>query len=59
MRAPPPGDEAARLAFPALLLQERRHRIGKALLHVDDRAVLVEGQDLDLAPEDGVHIDFT
>ena len=52
VRAPPPGDEAVGLALPALLLQEGRHGLGQALLHVDDGAVLVEHQRLDLALQD-------
>ena len=51
MRSSPPGDEAARLAVPAFLLQEGRHRFGEALLHVDDGSVLVERERLDLALE--------
>src|SRR5262249_45196136 len=52
MRAPPPCDEAIGRALPALVAQERSDRIGEALLHVDNGAVLVEGQGLDLAFED-------
>ncbi len=52
VRAPPPGDEAAGLAVPALLLQERRDGLGQPFLHVDDGAVLIESQRLDLALED-------
>src|SRR5271167_2018402 len=50
--AAPPGDEAVRLARPALLFEKRRDGCGEPLLHVDDGAVLVECQRLDLAPED-------
>ena len=52
VRAAPPGDEAVRPAVPALLLQERRHRLGQPLLHVDHRAVLVEHQHLHFALQD-------
>ena len=52
VRAPPPRHEAVGRAVPALLLQERRDGLGQPLLHVDDGAVLVEGQRLDLALED-------
>src|SRR5262249_796120 len=48
----PPGHEAAGVAAPALGLEERRHRLREALLHVDDGAVLIEGQGLDLALQD-------
>src|SRR5262249_54282025 len=51
MRAAPPGDEAMRLAVPTLALEERRDRLGQPLLHVDDGAILIEGQRLDLASE--------
>jgi len=44
MRAAPPGDEAMRLAVPAIALEERRDRLGQSLLHIDDGAVLVERQ---------------
>ena len=52
VRAAPPGDEAVGVALPALPLQKRRDGLGQALLHVDDGAVLVERQRLDLASED-------
>src|SRR5262249_17554399 len=52
VRAAPPGDEAIRLAVPTLALEERRDRLGQPLLHIDDGAVLIEGQRLDLASED-------
>src|SRR5262249_44643697 len=48
VRAPPPRHQRIRLAAPALALQERRHRLRQALLHIDHRAVLVEHADLDL-----------
>src|SRR5262249_61797564 len=51
MRAAPPGDEAVRLAVPTLTLEERRDGLGQPLLHIDDGAVLVERQRLDLASE--------
>ena len=50
--APPPGDEAVRLAVPAFRLQEGRRGLGEPLLHVDDGAVLVERQYFDLALQD-------
>ena len=52
VRAPPPRHEAAGRACPTLLGKERRDRLRQSLLHVDDGAVLVEGQRLDLALED-------
>src|SRR6516165_6414464 len=52
MGAPPPGDEAAGLAMPALPLQKRRDRLDQPPLHIDDGAVLIERQRLDLALED-------
>ena len=47
VRAPPPGDEGARPAAPPLGLEVRRDGLGEAGLHVDDRAVEIEGQDPD------------
>src|SRR5262245_6127688 len=52
VRAPPPGDEAVGITAPALLLQKRRDRLPQARLHVDNGAVLIEDQHLDLALED-------
>src|SRR5262249_50197369 len=51
MSAAPPGDEAMRLAVPTLALEERRHSLGQPLLHIDNGAVLIERQRLDLASE--------
>jgi hypothetical protein len=51
VRAAPPGDETMRLAVPTLALEERRDGVGEPLLHIDDGAVLVERQRLDLASE--------
>jgi hypothetical protein len=50
--AAPPGDEAVRLAVPALAFEKGRDRLGEPLLHIDDGAVLIEGQRLDFASED-------
>ena len=52
VRPPPPGDEAVRVAAPALAGQERRHHLGQTALHVDDGAVLVEHQGRDLAAQE-------
>src|SRR5215831_4818520 len=49
--AAPPGDEAIRLAIPALALEKGRDRFGQPFLHVDDGAVLIERQRLDVASE--------
>src|SRR5712672_259961 len=51
MRAAPPGDEAIGLALPTFAFEKRRDRLGESLLHVDDRAVLIERQCLDVASE--------
>src|SRR5262249_42784343 len=48
MRATPPGHEGTGIAAPALLFQERSRDRGKATLHVDNRAVLVEHADFDI-----------
>src|SRR5262245_36779545 len=40
-----------RLAVPTLALEERRDGLGQPRLHIDDGAVLVERQRLDLASE--------
>src|SRR5262245_4258341 len=40
-----------RLAVPTLALEERRDGVGQPRLHIDDGAVLVERQRLDLASE--------
>src|SRR5215813_10444100 len=50
--ASPPGNEVIRLSVPALPLQERRDGLSKPMLHIDDGAVLVEGEDFYLAPQD-------
>ena len=50
--ASPPGDEAIGIALPTLFLQKWRDRLAQALLHVDNGAVLIEDQHLDLALED-------
>src|SRR5262249_62412229 len=50
--ASPPGNEIIRLSVPALPFQERRDGLSKPLLHIDDGAVLVEGEDFYLAPQD-------
>ena len=49
--APPPGDDGAGIAAPPLGFQERGDVGGEPALHVDDRAVLVEHDDLDAALE--------
>src|SRR5262249_60675890 len=49
MGAAPPGDEAPRLAGPALAREEWRDELGEPALHVDDGAVLIEGERLDVA----------
>src|SRR5215471_5416420 len=51
VRATPPGNEIIRLSVPTLPLQERRDGFSKPLLHIDDGAVLVEGEDFYLAPQ--------
>src|SRR5262249_12743002 len=51
VRAAPPGDEAIRLAIPALALEKGGDRFGEPLLHVDDGAVLIERERLDVASE--------
>ena len=49
MSTPPPGNEPTRVAIPALSQQKRCNGLGQSTLHVDDGAVLVEHQRLDLA----------
>ena len=57
MRPPPPRDEAAGNAVPALPLKEGSDHFRQSCLHVDHGAVLVEYENLDLASEplDGFH----
>src|SRR6516162_5404106 len=50
--AAPPSNEIIRLSVPALPFQERRDDLSKPLLHIDDGAVLVEGEDFYLPPQD-------
>jgi hypothetical protein len=52
VRASPPSDEAIGIAAPTLFLQKWRDRLPQAFLHVDNGAVLIEDQHLDLALED-------
>ena len=49
MGAPPPGDETIRLAVPALGREKRCHGLDQAGLHIDDGAVLVEDERLNIA----------
>ena len=49
--APPPGDETVGAALPAFGAQEWLRQFGKAFLHVDDGAVLVEHQSADFTAE--------
>jgi hypothetical protein len=49
--AAPPGDEAVRLAVPLLAFEKGRDRLGEPFLHIDDGAVLIEDQRLDVASE--------
>jgi hypothetical protein len=56
MRAAPPGNEIVRFSIPALLLQERRHGLSKACLHIDNGAVLVERQHFNFALQNVRHI---
>ena len=46
VRAPPPGHETMRLAFPALVFQERRCGVDQAALHINNGAVLIKDEDI-------------
>ncbi len=51
MSAPPPCNKLMWFAFPSLLFEKWRNRLGQAGLHVDYGAVEIEGQNLDFAFE--------
>src|SRR6516165_1527203 len=57
--AAPPSNEIIRLSAPALPFQERRDGLSKPLLHIDDGAVLVEGEDFYLPPQDIKRLNHT
>ena len=53
--AAPPGNEIIGFSIPAFPFQERRDGLSKPLLHIDDGAVLVEGEDFYFTPQDIIH----